>query len=90
MRGLALFLALASGCAGRTIVSIEDGPSGTGARTTVISTVESFTIPVINFNKAKKVFWECGESGGGLVCKQVCDVKDDEGDILACQKLTVF
>jgi hypothetical protein len=92
MRHAPLLLAMivAQGCAGRRIVSIEDGPSGTGARTTVLSTVESFSIPVIGFNSAKKVFWECGEAAGGLVCKQVCDVKDDEGDILACQKLTPF
>lgn len=89
MRAALLALALTTGCAGRTILSVEDGPGSTSARTTVLSTVESFSIPGI-YTSAKMVFWECGESGGGLVCRKTCDVKDDEGDKLLCRKLTAF
>lgn len=91
MRTASLFLAvaLASGCAGRKLISVEDGPGGVG-RTTVLATIETKSVPIIGFNSAKLVYWECGESGGGLVCRQTCDVKDDEGDKLMCQKLTAF
>lgn len=92
MRTATLFLAvaLATGCAGRRILTVEDGPGDAGSRTTVLSTVESFSIPVIGFNQARVVYWECGEKGGQLVCRQTCDVKDDEGEKIMCRKLTVF
>ena len=80
---LALF---ASGCMGRQILTVEDSDAGGG--TTIISTIESKNY--LLFSSAKLVWWECGESGGGLVCEKRCDVRDDTGDRLNCNKLTPF
>lgn len=89
MRSLFLWAGLAllsSGCAGRQILSVEDADAGGG--TTIISTIESKNY--LLFASAKLVWWECGESAGGLVCEKRCDVRDDTGDMLKCNKLTVF
>lgn len=75
---------LLSGCAGRQLLSVKDGPSG-GNRTTVMKTLD--TMNYIVMGTAKIVFWECGETAEGLSCKQTCDVKDDQGDMLSCQRL---
>ncbi len=79
-------LILATGCAGRMIVSVEDAPGGGG--TTIIKTLDSKSFVLWGFTKT--VWWECGESGDGLVCEKRCDVRDDTGDRLACNKTQVF
>ena len=79
---LALGAALA-GCAGRRLVRVEDGPTDDGRRTTLLTTVDSTSY--LFFTRSKLVFWECAEDPTGLVCKKACDVKDDQGDKVACQ-----
>lgn len=89
MKHLTLVLACAlalTGCMSREILSIEDGPPSGAGQTTVLTTydVQKYFL----FGVAKRVYWECSNTGSGLVCAQTCDVKDDEGDILACPTVT--
>jgi hypothetical protein len=81
---LGLGLALATGCSSRYLVSIEDGPTDNGPRTTVLTTIDVKSYVVVA--TAKYVFWECQEQGDGLVCEKRCDTKDDQGDLVACQQ----
>jgi len=80
----ALGAALLGGCQGRQLIHVEDGPSG-GNRTTVVETLD--TAYYVVFGTAKLVYWECGQEGDGLTCKKTCDVKDDQGDKVLCQRL---
>ena len=85
MFGIALLASLfLGGCQGRMLLTVKDGPSG-GSRTTVLSTLD--TVNYIIMGTAKIVYWECGETADGLSCKKTCDLKDDEGDMLLCNRL---
>ncbi|MCO4748146.1 MAG: hypothetical protein KC912_25355 [Proteobacteria bacterium] len=76
-------MVLSSGCSYRFIQSIEDGPSAMdGTRTTVLRTYDTKRWVILN--QQKIVHWECAEDAQGLTCRQTCDVKDDEGELLAC------
>lgn len=76
-----------SGCFSRYLLTVEDGPSE-GTRTTIVKTFD-YNNNVI-FRVRKWVYWECREDGQGLYCEKRCDVKDDEGDKLLCQKSVGF
>jgi len=79
-------LALSTGCASRMIVSVEDAPAG--GNTTIIQTVD--TTNYLLWGVQKNVWWECGPQGEGLSCEKRCDVRDDTGDRLACNKTQIF
>lgn len=81
-------LALSSGCSSRYLLSVQDGPSDAGARTTVLTTLDTKNYVVVAW--AKYVFWECQEEGDGIVCEKRCDVKDDQGEKVECQKFQVL
>ncbi|TNE91394.1 MAG: hypothetical protein EP330_05350 [Deltaproteobacteria bacterium] len=86
MRALLLVALLSTGCTYRYIQSVEDGPtSDMGTRTTVLRTVD--TKDFVLLRQTKIVHWECADSGNGLTCRQTCDVKDDQGELLACPKM---
>lgn len=88
VRCLVTLILLASGCSGRMISSVENGYGPAASRTVILSTLETKNFVV--YGEAKHVWWECAEKGGGLVCRRTCDIRDDEGDVLACQKFTTF
>lgn len=81
----AMLLMLLTGCMTRQILQIEDGPDQGAGTTTVLTTLDMKNYLV--FGVTKRVYWECANSGSGLVCEQTCDVKDDEGEMLLCPKL---
>jgi hypothetical protein len=83
----ALALALVTGCKSRYLMTVADGPSEGAARTTVLSTFDATTF--LGLGMAKYVFWECQEEGDGLVCEKRCDVKDDQGEKVECQKFQI-
>ena len=85
MKPIALAVALLftlSGCAGRMIVAVEDGPGIDATRTTLLRTNETKSYGIFAINKV--VFWECADRDGSLHCQKSCDIKDDEGQRLAC------
>jgi hypothetical protein len=71
-----------SGCMSRHILSVEDGAQQGAGQTTLLTTLEMKNY--LLFGVSKRVFWTCGPQGGGLSCEQVCDVKDDEGEVITC------
>ncbi len=88
IRYLPCLLLFAAGCSGRMITSVENGYGPVETRTVILSTLETKSFIVAG--QTRQVWWECAEKTDGLHCKRTCDVKDDEGDLLTCQKLTTF
>ncbi len=87
-RNLAMLFAaavLATGCMGRTIVHLDQSSAAKG-RTVLLETIDTKSYWVL-YTASKRVFWECSETGAGLECRKACDVKDDQGDKLACPRL---
>lgn len=72
-----------TGCVGRQILAVEDAVSG---GTSIVTTLD--TKSYVLWGNARYVFWECAEEGGKLVCEKRCDVKDESGDVVKCQKIT--
>lgn len=81
-------LGLASGCMGRALTSVENGYGDEGGRNVVLQTVETKNYWL--YAEAKIVWWDCLDDGKSLTCKKTCDVKDDEGDKLLCQRVSSF
>lgn len=79
-------LTLITGCAARQIIDVQDAPAGGG--TTILTTLD--TQSYIFFGNTKTVYWECGEAGAGMSCEKRCDVIDDTGDRLRCNKTQIF
>lgn len=84
---LAAVALAATGCFNRYLLDVEDGPAE-GNRTTILYTFDHQNNLI--FQTGKWVYWECEEQGDKLICDQKCDIKDDQGDILTCQKVTAF
>jgi len=83
---MAAAIGLLTACASRQIISVEDSPAG--GNTTIIQTIDTKSYLFWGF--AKTVWWECGPQGDGLTCEKRCDVRDDTGDRLACNKTQIF
>lgn len=72
----AVMLTVSTGCASRFLHTVTDGPGDL----TLIETNERKM-----FGFPKRVYWECSQaSDTKLTCVKVCDIKDDDGDKLAC------
>lgn len=87
LRNALLLAAIAlssTGCMKRFILTVQDGPSGGLERSTILQTYDQ------GFLVTKWVYWECDEKEEKLVCKKVCDVKDDQGEKLLCPRVSVF
>lgn len=83
-----LLLLAAVGCSKRSLVSVEDGITAAGPRTTIVTTIDVKSYVI--FASAKKVFWECEEKGSELHCAKRCDVKNENGEKITCQKLNTL
>ena len=74
----------ATGCMSRTLLDVQDAVDG---NTTILTTLDVKNY--VFLAQAKYVFWECSDNDGSLTCTKRCDVRDDEGDKVICQKFFI-
>lgn len=74
----------AMGCKARTLLDVQDSVDG---NTTILTTLD--VTNYVFLAQARYVFWECSDNNGSLTCEKRCDVRDDDGDKLQCQRFVV-